>query len=248
MSYKEYAPSTQLAPYIDAYWLSKGGDGVTESRILPDGYVDIIFDLDRDVRSFSDRSIRVSGMMTTYRDVVSGKNSETLGVRFKTGQFCAVSKMPLSEIKNKTISAAAILPRFNDSILEALIEKDTPADRLEFLKGFLSTQINWSNSDRSSLELSVCSAIQANYQSLDLVKIAPEHGVSLRQLERRFKANIGVTMKEYHTIVRFNKTIESISLNPGKSLLSTAFDHGYFDHSHLTKEINRMAGKNPSLF
>lgn len=53
-------------------------------------------------------------------------------------------------------------------------------------------------------------------------------------------------MKEYHSIIRLNETLKSISNSPEKSLLHTAFDHGYFDHAHLTKEIKKMTGMNPS--
>ncbi|MDO5979335.1 AraC family transcriptional regulator [Flavivirga spongiicola] len=248
MNYKEYSPTVLLEQYIDTYWVSGSSDYATESRILPDGYVDLIFDIDKDSYTFWDNSIRVSGMMTTYRNVVSKENSETFGIRFKTGQFNAISNIPLSEIKNKTINASDIIPKCDNFIYEELISKKNHRDKLQFIEEFLMKLINCSNSNKNSLVLSVCSSISSNFQSIDLVKIAQNHFISLRQLERRFKATVGVTMKEYHSIVRFSKTVESISNNPTKSLLNTAFDNGYFDHSHLTKEINRMAGINPSEF
>ena len=77
-------------------------------------------------------------------------------------------------------------------------------------------------------------------------KIAKNHYISLRQLERRFKTIVGVTMKEYHSIIRFNKAKDNIMENPNLSLLNIAFDNGYFDHSHLAKEVNKMSGLNPS--
>ncbi len=244
MNYKEYIPSTALQPFIDSYWVATNYDQDKESSILPDGSIDIIFDLNDDIGCHWKNNIRISGMMTKHRTVISKKNAEILGVRFKTGQFNTISNIALSEIKNKTISASEIVPMFNNSIIEKLRDKNNHVEKLQFLNDFITAKINWSRSN--SLELSVCKAIRSNFQELDLIKIAKEHFISLRQLERRFKKIVGVTMKEYHAIIRFNKAIECIATNQNTSLLCIAFDTGYYDHAHLTKEIHRMSGLNPS--
>ncbi|RKR07869.1 AraC-like DNA-binding protein [Maribacter vaceletii] len=246
MSYKEYIPSKNLNSIVDSIWIATNNGNKIESRILPDGYVDIIFDLDKQMHLNSGNEIRVSGMMTKFKKVVSRENSETLGVRFKTGQFNAISSIPLSEIKNTTINASNLFPQLNKSLLNELIEKNNHLEKVQLINSFLTTEINWSNLDEKKLEHSVCKSIQSNYRELDLSKIAKNHYISLRQLERRFKTIVGVTMKEYHSIIRFNKAKKNILENPKLSLLNIAFDNGYFDHSHLAKEINKMSGLNPS--
>lgn len=248
MNYKEYIPTDELKPFLDTFWISTNFDQAIESRILPDGCVDIIFDLDQETPTDPENMIRVSGMMTKYKKIVSKKNSETLGIRFKAGHFNAISNIPLSKIKNKAINASEIFPKLNYSILEELVGKNNPFEKIQLINNFLITEINWSNTNLNSLELSVCESIRSSFKEINLAKIAQDHFISLRQLERRFKTVVGVTMKEYHSIIRFNKTIKSISKDPNSSLLSIAFDNGYFDHSHLTKEINRMSGLNPSVF
>ncbi len=244
MPYQEYIPSPKLGHYIDKYWVSKNDNDLTESKILPDGYIDIVFDINEESNNYSDDSIRISGMMTKFRNVISKQNSETFGIRFKAGQFNAISCFPISEIKNKAINASEILPNFNCALLEELIDKKSQSDKIQVIERFLINQLSWSNTN--NLIASVCASINTSFQTINMVHIAKQHHISLRQLERRFKVAVGVTMKEYHSIVRFCKTIESISQNPKKSLLLTAFDNGYFDHAHLTKDIYKMAGINPS--
>lgn len=246
LSYKEYIPSQNLNSIVNTIWIATNNGQEIESRILPDGYVDIVFDLDKQMPLNSGNEIRVSGMMTKFKRVVSKKNSETLGVRFKTGQFNSISNIPLSEIKNTTINASNLFPKLNNSFLEELIEKKYHFEKVQLINSFLLAEINWSAKDVNKLENSVCESIRANYRELDLSLIAKDHCISLRQLERRFKTMIGVTMKEYHSIIRFNKTKDGIIENPNLSLLSIAFDNGYFDHSHLTKEIYKISGLNPS--
>ena len=44
--FAEFRPSGRLAPYVDRYWLIRGRDLATvTSRVLPDGCIDIIFNL-----------------------------------------------------------------------------------------------------------------------------------------------------------------------------------------------------------
>ncbi len=246
MLYQEYIPSKPLLPYIDTYWVAKNHGSKVESRILPDGFIDIVFDLNRDLDTFLWNRIRVSGMMTSYRNIISEQHSETFGIRFKPGKLSMLSNFPFSEIKNDTINASEILSNLNTSLLEVLIDMKNQFVRINHIETVLIRLLEAANIEQHHLIPSVCDTIENDYKAIDLVKIANQHHISLRQLERRFKAAVGVTMKEYHAIVRFKKTIESISKHPNKSLLHTAFDHGYFDHAHLTKVINKMSGLNPS--
>ncbi|MCG8331090.1 MAG: helix-turn-helix domain-containing protein [Chitinophagales bacterium] len=243
--YQEYIPSNSLLPYIDSYWVAKNNDDTIESRILPDGFIDIIFDING-TSKHSDDGIKVSGMMTKYRDVMSDQNAENFGIRFKAGQFSLLSNFPFSEIKNNTINISKLLPAFNPLLLEELIDRNDPSSRIKLIESVLINQLSAVDVDQNSLITSVCAAIKKHYKAIDLVQIANQHFVSLRQLERRFKVAVGVTMKEYHSIIRFKKTLECISKKTEKSLLHIAFDNGYFDHAHLTKDILKMAGVNPS--
>lgn len=246
MDYKQYIPSENLNTIVDAIWIATNKGQEIESKILPDGYVDIVFDLNKSMHLNSGYRIRVSGMMTKYRKVTSRKDSETLGIRFKAGQFNAISNVPLSEIKNTTINASNLFSKLNNSFLDELIEKKHHWEKVRLINTFLLAEINWSDLIINKLEYSVCQSIQRNYKELNLNKIAKNHCISLRQLERRFKTTIGVTMKEYHSIIRFNKVKDCIAKNPNLSLLNIAFDNGYFDHAHLSKEIKKMSGVNPS--
>lgn len=247
MSYIEYQPSGQLATVVDTIWIAKHSSKVSDSRILPDGYVDLIFDLDRLGQTTVGSAVRVAGMMTTARTVPHRANGETLGVRFKTGHFNALVNLPLSTLKNQAVALTDCTPKFDVSQLEALALTQQPDDKLKQLHQLLTAQLNFSALGQYRLERSVATTIKANFLNLDLSKIAEAHHISLRQLERRFKAAIGVTMKEYHHIVRFKRTLNYLAENPDTSLLHVAYDNGYFDHAHLTKTFNRMAGFNPSL-
>lgn len=246
MGYQEYKPSQNLSMYIDSYWISKASNETATSRILPDGFVDLIFDLNS-IQPLNDRA-RVSGMMTVFRDVTHNRDAEMIGVRIKPSCFNLISKVPLSEIKNGTGGIKDFVPKFDGGLINQLIEPVKDSIKLKTLEEELRRLIVNSTSKLDSLVLSVVDNIEQSFQSVDFVRLSNQHAISLRQLERRFKLAVGVTMKEYQSIVRFCNVHNSIQQSKDDNLLSAAYQHGYYDHAHLTKEFTKMAGKNPSTF
>jgi len=247
MSYQEFSPSPLLQDYIDTFWISQDENHLATFRILPDGFIDIVFDLEGS-QTFSNSSIRVVGMMTAYKDVDYRNISKKLGIRFKAGQLNAFTKLPAFLLKNIAVSASEIHPEFNTILLEKLITLENWSDQKKMLENLLVELLKQINAPMDSLLSSVCNTISHNYRAIDLTQIAYDHNISLRQLERRFKNRVGITMKEYHSIIRFKKASRSLSNTTNRSLLLTAFDHGYFDHAHLTRDFNKMSGLNPSQF
>lgn len=248
MSYQEYKPSKELENIIDSYWLVKDLSRFENQRILPDGCTDIIFNLGESINLIPSESIAISGMMTKFSDVSLGNNTELLSVRFKTGQLSNLVECPLFEIKDKTIIASDLIPELNVEKLEQLQEKKKIEYKLEFVENVIFKILDTKQTNADILITSVIYFILNSFGTISISQIAENYYISMRQLERKFKAKVGVTLKEYSNIVRFIHTKKSIKTNPNKSLLYIAFDSGYYDHSHLTNEFRRYSGQIPSNF
>jgi methylphosphotriester-DNA--protein-cysteine methyltransferase len=77
--------------------------------------------------------------------------------------------------------------------------------------------------------------------------MARDLGVSERQLRRRFHAAVGYGPKTLARILRFRRFVDAI--DRGRSdLAALAFDAGYADQAHLTRETRRLAGLPPAIF
>ena len=244
MSYQEFKPSPLLSPYIDSYWVSSQGKS---SRVLPDGFIDIIFNFGKATTTLPAWGVGIAGMMTRFRDVSVDQSSAFIGIRFRPmyfNQWCAV---PLHELKNMTIPANEVMTYWESHFIDQVYEEKSIQNKLTLIEQKLYTSVSESiNIQKHSLILSACNAIKSSFTSLSLDKIAQDHNISLRQLERLFRAQVGVTMKEYQAIIRFKNTLQNLTDHPNKSLLHLAYDMGYFDHAHLTREMNKMAGQPPS--
>lgn len=89
---------------------------------------------------------------------------------------------------------------------------------------------------------------QLNWENQSLDKLARHACLSTRQFERNFLARIGVSPKFYGRIVRFNAAMKGRMKQPNESLMTTAYDYGYFDHNHLLRDFKQFTGSVPTQF
>ncbi|MBX2841931.1 MAG: helix-turn-helix domain-containing protein [Flammeovirgaceae bacterium] len=246
MSFREISPSSEFSSYVDAYWIFENKEQNKHSRILPDGFVDIIFNFGEKTETLPAWNVGLSGAMTRFREVQSLNNSSLMGVRFKPGGFLWPNNFPLASIKNTTILGTEFYPNFNSVFVEQLLEIKSIPGKISLIERELhKIMIKDTNNSIYTIS-SVCSSISSSIQFFSLSKLASIYNTSPRQLERKFKTKVGVTMKEYHSIERFKKVVDQIKNHPEKSLLDIAYHFGYTDHSHLTNDFKKIAGITPS--
>lgn len=85
-------------------------------------------------------------------------------------------------------------------------------------------------------------AVKAEYRPGDLATLCQ---ISLRTLERHFQKNYGVTVSQWMRELRLGKAYETLSR--GKSVKETAYDHGYKQVSHFSREFKNHFGVSPSF-
>ncbi len=248
MTYQEFKPSKKLEKVVDAYWTFSNSEKVENEKILPDGSMDIIFNFGNSTNSISKNSIGISGMMTKFSDKSFDENTNLFGIRLKSGMVSQLTNFPLFEVKNKTAEANLIILAFNLEILEKLEGLKSIEKKTLLVENEIYSILNTKKTSSDSLIFSVIEFIRYSSEPISIKKIAENHFISLRQLERKFKHQVGVTVKEYDRIVRFKKAKKNIETQPNESLLHIAFNNGYFDHSHLTNEFKRFSGQIPSDF
>lgn len=74
-------------------------------------------------------------------------------------------------------------------------------------------------------------------------EIASDLNISYRQLQRDFNSILGITLKEYESIVRFHKAVNHLE---EKNIVQSAVEAGYWDQSHMIREFKRMCGYTPT--
>lgn len=239
--YQEIKPSEGLKNLIDSFWTYTNNEVSENFKVLPDTCTDLIFDLKQN-QGF------ISGVMTNFQLREIAKESDLIGIRFKTEYFGSLSKIPLYETKNLRVELSQIFPDCNLKRLSRLNDLETITYKINFLEDFLATTFRENYQRQDKMVLSVAENIRSLKGNINIGDLVKSQHISLRQLERRFKSYIGLTMTGFSNIVRFNNAKKAIRSFQEKSLLEIAFDMGYFDHSHMNYEFKRISGENPGFF
>ena len=242
MVYTQFQPHPALTPYIDAYWTVTGdGDGSKTEKILPDGCVDIIFNLGADFETDNSNFMMkpektyLVGPMTRFKETMMLPETKLLGIRFKPSAFSAFYKY-------------TSLHEFTDQTIE--FEKKLSPDiskTIEYSTAYLNHFFLNKLSKPRHVLLPVVADIKNHKGQINVNILAQTHFTTIRQLERSFKQYIGVSPKEFINLVRYQFTLPEIqNKTSNRSLLDIAFDCGYYDHSHLTNEVKKYTGAAPS--
>lgn len=71
-------------------------------------------------------------------------------------------------------------------------------------------------------------------------------GLGLRQFERRFRHEVGITPKLYARIARFEAALRCKAAAPDTPWTMIAHDLAYHDQMHMVHDFNRLSGDSPT--
>ena len=89
--------------------------------------------------------------------------------------------------------------------------------------------------------------IMDKHGQIFVTELARKVGYSDRQLNRLFLAQIGMSVKRYASLTRFNYILQHIQQSTC-SLAALAQQAGYFDQSHFDKDFRAISGVSPKQY
>jgi len=240
--YQEYNPDIRLSPWIKNYWLATDFEpSEIYAKVLPDACADIIFDIDAKGNS----SINIYGTNTSFIEVDSATHTQMFGIRFKPAGITAFTRVPQMELTDRDIELALVETLFDKSFYETLPQKQSATEIISYTNNYLIGLLPHLYRPDTRI-IHAIDTINLAKGQLNLTRLASDTCLSQRHFERRFKATIGVSPKMYAKIIRFTHSIQDIVKYPEKDLLTIAIEHGYYDRTHLTKDIKSLSGDVPT--
>ena len=217
--YREYEPPAALAPLIACLWVRAcASDG--EVRIMPDGASDVIWR--------RGRGTIVVGPDTTARPYAGTAGELLIGIRFRPGAGGGAIGVPLDGLRDQQVDACEIDPAFD---LDGDLAPETVLGRL--LRAAAGRHPD-----------PIVAAAAPRVADGGVAALAREFAISERQLRRRFHAAVGYGPGTLARVLRFRRFLTL--LDRGRDdLAGLAFDAGYADQAHLTRESRRLAGLSP---
>lgn len=243
MKYREYLPYPSLRDHIDAYWTLAHEEGEQlQQRILPDGCVDIILNPGEDcytdsgnVKIENGKTVLV-GSMTRFNLTSIPQGAFLTGIRFRPGGFLKFFRYgPLSAVTDRTVPLEPAL----GPDLNLLIKKGN-----DYLNSFFLSRYDAGN---ELLEPVLRDIVSVNGQ-VKVSQLAARHYITVKQMERKFAAQLGLTPKQFINIIRNRAALQAIrKKDAAATLLDIALDFGYYDQAHLSNEIRKFTGIPPVM-
>lgn len=215
-------PSISLRPFIRHYLFIENPVR-TPIRFFSDGNPGIVFcngeiivDQEYLPAAFA------YGQITRYKDLYY--SGSLLIVVFRPYGLHALTGIPATELNDQFVDLS-------------LIFKQPPTR--ETVDAFFT-----------SLQQHTCTLTQATIDYIDqqkgqlsMVQLQHFTGYQERQLERRFKASVGISPARYCNIVRTHTFLKS--LKKEEKITPVVFENGYCDQSHAIKDFKKLTGLTP---
>jgi AraC-like DNA-binding protein len=251
MDYREVRPSPLLARFLECFWFLSAEDaaGAPPESVLPDGCTELIVHLGEPFRRFDDAGAPEMqpgaffvGQMTRPLVIQPSRRASTMGIRFRPGGALVFLGVPMPDLSNRVVSLDVLWGRAGRDLEEALHEARSDTERIALAEKFLLKRLASARRDHAVEE--VVRAILAA-RGRERVRTLPARvGLGPRQLERRFLAAVGLSPKVFSRIVRFQNLVRVARRADGWATAAAAC--GYFDQSHLVRDVRDFAGVSPS--
>ncbi|MGE7775522.1 DUF6597 domain-containing transcriptional factor [Chitinophaga sp. NPDC101104] len=242
MSYLEFKPHHSLQDNIDCYWTIRHNISAPRTRkIIPDGCVDIIINLGDKLHIVSENSVIeneaviLAGPMTHLKLTENAPHTNIIGIRFKPFGFHAFFEFgDLSDIQDISLP---LRPK-DVPDYRSLLSKDLIMHLDRFFLGKLKEASHYVQHIVHSLDFS---------KPLEVPKIASEHHVTERTLQRHFLKYAGLPLKRYFSIMRVQQAMRLLGSGNYGRLSDIYYSLNYYDNAHFTKEFSRLTGFSPTV-
>ena len=231
--YIERPVPSALASHACCVWRQTAGpDGHTQ-RVLPDGCMDVVWGQNGD--------LVIAGVATgpVLVDIPPG---ETLfGVRFGPGAAGPALGLAARELRDQVVTLDAVWGTAGSELAERLAE--TPErERLAVLAGAVASRLR----DAAPPDPLVGHAATLLAGGLPVAETSREVALGDRHLRRRFHETVGYGPKTLQRVLRMQRFLDLAEAAGEPDLAREAFEAGYADQPHLTRECRELSGLPPA--
>jgi AraC-like DNA-binding protein len=249
MKYAEYLPSPRLATLVERFWLLEGVAAGAADAIIPDGRVELIFhygapfwrhELDGRITK-QPASLLVGQMMEPVVLAPQGA-AGVAAIRLRPAAARSLLGFSLQEISGRFVDLEALFPSL-PSLCDRLAEGPDDMARIRGLEEWL---LERTRKDTRPHVVAIVGAIIRSEGRAPIDVLAAQSGASLRQLERHFRDDVGLTPKALSRIVRLQSALKLV--RRGRALTDVALECGFYDQAHMTRDFREIAAMSPGAW
>lgn len=257
LRYDEWLPdAARLKGVVTAYWRVVGdASKVPSSAVLPDGHVELVFNLGDPVRlagpaytgNQPDRC--VVGPLSAAISLKYCGPVNTFGIRFHPARGAAFLGHRATALTDKLLPLAQVSSTLDRALSYLFAGNWSPEPegcRAE-LDQVLLEQMALSFPE-DTLVAAMVDRLTLSDPVPPAAQIARELGLSTRQVQRRFLASVGVPPKQFVRVLRFARLWQTATMCPPEGWAALAAEHGYADQAHMIREFRAFGVEPPTHF
>jgi AraC-like DNA-binding protein len=251
MHHQEYPPPEELRDTIKCFWYNTRDVGELQSsfEVQPDGYAEIIFYFGSAISISNNGALQplpspfMMGLLDQPAVFYTKGSLQIIGIRCFPWTVFDLLGLPPGKGGVRTFEhpIAQLQPALSE-----LIGADRIDEALSHVKQyFLDARLRI---DSDSMLFKAGTAMSKAKGAMPVSQVAAAAHATVRTLERKFKRSSGYSVKDVSGLMRFEQVRNQLWLYPDTNLAGLAYELGYTDQSHLSREFKRYSGTTPAAF
>lgn len=240
--YREFFPTKSLAKFVYCYWYFEDPKPVGTETIVPDARPEFVIHM-------GSPFIELKNERQQSRAFFAGQLTEPLmlrptgpvsfwGVRFRPDGSRLFLGDSVFEATNKRIDLFGAKDRGVAELWGRLDSLPKRTDGVQLIEEYLKLWIG-----RGDYDPVVRAAVD---DVLEDHAAVIEHALTDRQFQRRFKKEVGVSLRTFRRIRRFRSVFDRMRRFENETWVSRALEAGYFDQPQLVRDFNQFLGISPT--
>lgn len=233
-----HAPAEVLRTHVETYWILRVDEPPVTVALLPDGLVDVIFDLRA-------RVVFVGGTNLAPASYTHKERSHLLGVSLRPGTAMQLLGVSAGALAREWQTLEDVIGPSARALGDLVFGAGADRDRFSLLDAFMLARLVATASD-PRIQRAVATIV-AQDGAVDVDALGKTTGASPRNLGRLFDEWVGMPPKRFGRIVRLQSALRRLEEDPTIDLARLAQECGYADHAHMTREMQALTGLPPSV-
>lgn len=244
-------PVSAFTGIVKEFWEVKGRLSPFREALLPNGFVEIMFNLGPPHRVFEGSGTGLwehswfSGLQERSIFIESLEGTHLVSIRLHPLGATQLLGFAAADAANSIIDLDGLVGERAMELRTALLSAQSPEARFGILEHFVR--------DRGSTEVpafvrDAVNRIEATHGSLRVADLHQELGISRKHLAVTFNRYVGISAKAYARIQRFVWTLEQLRSHGEAEWSRLAAEAGYSDQSHLVRDFRRVGAASPTEY
>lgn len=235
--YCEFDPPAALEGHFQCAWCNTlRPEAASLSAVVPDGCVDIIW---------IDGDLVVAGPDVEVALSTLKPGSTVIGARFRPGAASRWLGLPMSEIVGGRLALNHFWGALAREIAQKIGDASSTVERMRAMQAALCRLAPDVEPPPADMGFAF-NALKTESAGPGMAVILDRLDVSQRTLRRRCQEAFGYGPKTLDRILRFQRFLKLARQSAEPRLADLAFEAGYSDQAHPTREVRRLSGFSPA--